>query len=147
MEKIAEVTTTKSVPVAGDGRRTGPLTRTTIPEEAFSRIAEAPLIHNNSVRLLRDAAENYPAWMDAIERAERYIHFESYIIHEDEQGELFAKALIKKASEGVHVRLIYDWLGGIGNTSGSFWKRLRDNGVEVRCYNYFDFTRPLGWIT
>src|SRR5688500_14565249 len=117
--------------------RTGirdPRLSSTLPEEAFSRIAEAPLIHNNSVRLLRDAVENYPAWLGAIASAKRYIHFESYIIHEDEQGHLFADALIKKAQEGVTVRLIYDWLGGLGNTSQKFWNRLREGGVEVRCY-------------
>ncbi|HQG44461.1 MAG TPA: cardiolipin synthase B, partial [bacterium] len=32
---------------------------------AFSRAAGAPLIPDNQVRLLRDAAENYPAWLTA----------------------------------------------------------------------------------
>lgn len=117
------------------------------PQEAFSRIAEARPTHNNVVRLLRDASENYPAWLEAISSAKRYIHFESYIIHEDKQGHLFADALIEKAKEGVEVRLIYDWLGGLGNTSKRFWNTLRDNGIEVRCYNPFDVSRPLGWIT
>lgn len=117
-----------------------------LPEEAFSRIADAPLIAGNYVRLLRDAEENYPAWLEAIRRAEKYIHFESYIIHEDAQGELFADELIKKAKDGVKVRLLYDWMGGFGKTSKKFWNRLRENGVEVRCYNPFSFVRPLGWI-
>jgi cardiolipin synthase len=117
-----------------------------LPEEAFSRIAEAALIRKNGVRLLRDAAENYPAWLEAIERAEKTIHFESYIIHEDEQGKIFSDALIKKAKEGVAVRLIYDWVGGFGKTSRRFWRNLRENGVEVRCFNPFSFARPLGWI-
>ena len=117
-----------------------------LPEKAFSRIAESPLIHKNGVRLLKDAAENYPAWLDAIASAENYIHFESYIIHEDEQGKIFADALIKKSREGVKVRLIYDWMGGFGKTSRKFWRNLEENGVEVRCYNPFSFARPLGWI-
>ena len=82
--------------------------------QAFSRAAGAPLIDGNSVRLLKDAAENYPAWLKAIAAAERYIHFESYIIHEDEAGWIFAEALMKKAREGVCVRLVYDWMGGFG---------------------------------
>lgn len=118
-----------------------------LPEEAFSRIAEAPLLRGNGVRLLKNAAENYPAWLEAIQKAEKYIHFESFIIHEDAQGKLFADALIKKAKEGVRVRLVYDWAGGFGKTSRKFWQRLRDGGVEVRCYNPFSFARPLGWIS
>ncbi len=121
--------------------------RNLLPEEAFSRIADAPLIGGNLARLLKDAAENYPAWLDAIGKAEKTIHFESYIIHEDAQGHLFADALIKKAREGVKVRLIYDWMGGFGKTSAKFWNDLRANGVEVRCYNPFSFAHPLGWIS
>ena len=32
---------------------------------------------------------------------------EMYIIHEDDQGQLFADALVDKARDGVHVRLLY----------------------------------------
>jgi len=32
------------------------------------------------VELLRDATENYPAWLNAIERAHRSIMLESYIL-------------------------------------------------------------------
>lgn len=119
----------------------------TVPEEAFSRIADAQLIRGNRIRLLKDARENYPAWLEAIEKAEKYIHFESYIIHEDAQGKLFADALVKKSKQGVKVRLIYDWIGGFGKTSRKFWRSLRENGVEVRCYNPFSFARPLGWVS
>jgi hypothetical protein len=38
-----------------------------LPEEGFTRIAEAPLIERNGVRLLKDADENYPAWLATIE--------------------------------------------------------------------------------
>ena len=58
---------------------------------------------------------------------------EMYIIHEDDQGQLFAGALVDKARDGVHVRLLYDWMAGFGKTSHAFWKRLRAGGVEVRC--------------
>lgn len=142
MQKIAEPTT-KNKTIT----KNAPALRKVLPEEAFSRIAEAPLIRSNGARLLRNAAENYPAWLAAIETAEKYIHFESYIIHEDAQGQLFADALIKKAREGVKVRLIYDWLGGLGKTSRRFWRRLEEGGIDVRCYNPFSFARPLGWIS
>ena len=118
-----------------------------LPEEAFSRIADAQLLRGNHVRLLKNASENYPAWLDAIRNAKKYIHFESYIIHEDAQGNLFADALIAKARDGVSVRLIYDWMGGFGKTSRKYWNVLRENGIEVRCYNPFSFARPLGWVS
>lgn len=116
-------------------------------DETITRITGAPLVAGNEVRLLIDAAENYPAWLEAIANAERRILFESYIIHEDEQGELFGEALVKKAREGVEVKLIYDWMGGAGATSRSFWRHLRQNGVEVRCYNPPKLTDPLGFFS
>lgn len=118
-----------------------------LANQAFSRAAGAPLREGNRVTLLKDAAQNYPAWLDAIRYAKRTVHFEMYIIHEDEQGALFADALLKKAHEGVQVRLLYDWMGGFGKTSRAFWNRLRAGGVAVRCYNPPRFQQPLGWIS
>ena len=118
-----------------------------LADQAFSRAAGAPLVEGNHVRLLKDARENYPAWLDAIGAANHYIHFESYIIQEDDTGRKFADALIAKAQEGVRVRLIYDWMGGFGKTSRRFWNRLRAGGVEVRCYNPPRLDSPLGWVS
>lgn len=118
-----------------------------IADQAFSRAAGAPLIAGNRVELLKDAAENYPAWLAAIASAKHYIHFESYIIHQDGEGWRFAHALIDKAKEGVRVRILYDWLGGFGKTSLSFWNHLRGNGIEVRCYNPPQWDSPLGWLS
>ncbi len=116
-------------------------------EESFDRVTGSKLLGGNAVRLLRDAAENYPAWLEAIENAHDRIFFESYIIHEDAQGRLFADALIKKAKEGVTVKLIYDWMGGFGKTSRKFWRRLREGGVDVRCYNPPKLTDPLSVLS
>jgi cardiolipin synthase len=105
------------------------------------------LVGGNQVRLLKDAEENYPAWLNAIHGAKDHIHFESYFLYEDETGREFADALIAKAREGVSVRLIYDWLGGLGKTSGRFWKMLQSGGVDVRCYNPLRLDSPLGWLS
>ncbi|HEX5515799.1 MAG TPA: phospholipase D-like domain-containing protein, partial [Gammaproteobacteria bacterium] len=118
-----------------------------LADQAFSRAAGAPLVGGNHVRLLKDAGENYPAWLEAISAAKRHIHFESYIIYDDETGREFADALIGKAREGVAVRLIYDWFGGFGKASRRFWNTLRAGGVEVRCYNPPRLDSPLGWLS
>jgi len=118
-----------------------------LADRAFSRAAGAPLVGGNHVKLLKDARENYPAWLAAISAAERHIHFESYIIHDDGTGMRFADALIAKARDGVKVRLIYDWMGGVGKTSRGFWNRLREGGVDVRCYNPPRLDSPFGWFS
>ncbi len=113
----------------------------------FARAASAPLVDGNAVRLLADGAGNYPAWLDAIAAAERFIHFESYIIHDDATGVRVAAALAARARAGVRVRVIYDWLGAVGATPRAFWYPLRDAGVEVRAFNRPVAWRPLAWLS
>jgi cardiolipin synthase len=118
-----------------------------LADQAFSRAAGARLIPGNSVCLLKDAQENYPAWLQAIASARQSVHFENYIIREDCAGSMFAEALIAKAREGVRVRLIYDWMGNFGRTSRAFWSQLREGGIEVRCYNPPRLDSPIGWLS
>jgi cardiolipin synthase len=117
-----------------------------IVEQAYARATGSQLVTGNGVRLLVDAKENYPAWLEAIKGARRTIHFESFIIHEDDVGREFAAALIAKAREGVRVRVVYDWLGAVGKTSRRFWRNLRDAGVEVKGFNPPRYDEPFGWF-
>ncbi len=118
-----------------------------LADQAFSRAAGAPLIPGNSLRLLKDATENYPAWLDAIGNAKQSIHLENYIICDDVVGHRFADALIGKQREGVRVRVLYDWMGALGKTSQRFWRKLREAHIEVRCVNPFQWSSPFGWIS
>jgi cardiolipin synthase len=95
---------------------------------------------------LKDAEENYPAWIKAIESAERWIHFETFIIHDDDVGMKFADLFAEKVAQGVSVRLVYDWVGAIGNSSRRFWRYMISRGIEVRCFNPPGLESPLAWI-
>jgi len=114
-------------------------------DRAFTRAAGSPRIEGNSVRLLRDAAEHYPAWLAAIRDARRTILFESYLIQDDAVGREFVAALAAKAREGVRVRVVYDWMGSRG--TGALWRELRGAGAQVRAFNAFRPESPLGWLS
>ena len=88
-----------------------------LADQTFARAAGAPLVPGNTVRILKDAKENYPAWLEAIASARSTIHFETYIIHQDDIGLQFAEALAERARQGVRVRLLYDWLGSFSFSS------------------------------
>jgi cardiolipin synthase A/B len=120
----------------------GPL----LPDSALTRVAEAPLIHGNDVTLLQDGVQNYPAWLDAIRSAQRTIHFESYIMRDDDVGAVFADALRERAQIGVRVRVVYDWLGAFGKTPRRFWRSLDRAGVEVRRFNPPRALSPFTWL-
>lgn len=118
-----------------------------LAEAAFSRAAGAPLVAGNQVWLLEDAAENYPRWLDAIAAAKERVLFENYMVHDDSIGRQFAEALADKARAGVAVRLIYDWVGCLGQAPRRFWRTLRAAGVEVRAYNPPRLGSPLGLLS
>jgi len=120
--------------------------RRQLADQAFSRAAGAPLVMGNRVDLLRDAAQNYPAWHAAIEAATRWVHFEMYIFKNDEAGSALAELLMRKARAGVTVRVLYDWLGAVGKTPGGFWRQMRAAGVDVRCFNRPRLASPVAWI-
>jgi len=127
--------------------RVSPVTRDArehaLLDRAFARAAGAPLVAGNGVRLLKNAAENYPAWLEAIHAARQKIYFENYFIVDDKTGREFAAALIERARAGVQVRLVYDWMGSFGKAKRSFWRALSAAGVEVRRFNPPQFTSPL----
>lgn len=103
-------------------------------ERILDRAAGSRPVPGNAVRLLIDGPEAYGAMLEAIASAERWIHFENYIIRGDATGQRFAAALIAKAKAGVRVRVLADWLGSIG-TRRSYWRALRDSGAEVRIFS------------
>ncbi|MBN1997912.1 cardiolipin synthase B [candidate division KSB1 bacterium] len=117
-------------------------------EQSFSRVAGAPLVTGNRIELLKDASDNYPAWLEAIEAARRTIYMEMYLVHNDNIGRRFAGLLEAKAKEGVKVRVLYDWLGRVGYyVPQHLWSPLRKAGGEVRSCNPPRFDNFLGWTS
>lgn len=108
---------------------------------AIDRAGAAKPIPGNRVVLLQDGPEAYGAMLGIIAGARRYIHFENYIIRDDDTGWRFARALAERARAGVTVRVLYDWLGCI-STGRKFWRFLRDAGCEVRSFGSPDLLRP-----
>jgi cardiolipin synthase len=98
---------------------------------AINRASGGRPIPGNEVRLLIDGPDAYRAMLDVIAGATRWIHFENYIIRSDTAGRRFAEALVQRARDGVHVRVLYDGLGS-WSTKRAYWRFLRDAGVEVR---------------
>ena len=117
-----------------------------LAEQAFSRAAGAPLVPGNHVRILKDATENYPAWLEAIGAAAHKIYFENYIVADDRIGREFVAALAAKARAGVRVRVIYDWIGARGAASPKLWRPLIEAAGEVRCFNPPRLDSPFGWL-
>jgi phosphatidylserine/phosphatidylglycerophosphate/cardiolipin synthase-like enzyme len=134
------------VPEAAMGRTSIDLKRA-LTADAFLRASGAPLVRGNSLRILRDGEENYPEWLKAIESAQKTIHLEMYIIHNDRTGQRFRDLMAEKARQGVKVRVLYDWVGSHGPLAYRMWKPAREAGAEVRAANPPSLDSLLGWAS
>lgn len=85
---------------------------------------------NNKVEILKDGEETFRSMISAIEEAKEYIHLEYYIFVEDGIGNKIKDILIKKASEGVKVRIIVDDVGS-WQLKKPFFKEMEDAGIEA----------------
>ena len=88
------------------------------------------LRQGNQIETLRTGAEAYPAMLEAIAQAKRFVHLATYIIKDDRCGRRFLEALVERAQAGVCVRLSYDGLGSY-ELPQAFVQELRAGGVQV----------------
>lgn len=88
---------------------------------------------NNLVDLYTDGKDKFSALIEDLENAKDHIHLLYYIIRHDQLGTKIANVLIKKAKEGVEVRLLYDDMGS-RSLSRSFIKRLEAANIQVGAF-------------
>jgi cardiolipin synthase len=90
----------------------------------------SPLTRRNKLKLLVNGEEKFPEVLEAIRNAKQHIHIQYYIFAQDNIGEQIEELLIKKATEGVRVRFIYDDFGS-PNIKKSIEDRMRKAGIEI----------------
>ncbi|MDJ0735999.1 MAG: cardiolipin synthase [Nostocaceae cyanobacterium] len=93
-----------------------------------------PFTSGNAVELLVNGDQTYDAMLEAIASAKNYILLQFYIINDDQTGNVFQKALISKAQQGVRVYLLYDEIGSKQITH-TYIKSLRKYGVHVSAFH------------
>ncbi|WP_373232719.1 cardiolipin synthase [Cohnella sp.] len=92
-----------------------------------------PITTANETTIYIDGKQAFEAMFESISLAKHHIHIEFYIIRDDVLGKEFQQLLIRKAQEGVKVRLLYDGIGcyRLGKT---YMKQLQNAGVETGCF-------------
>ncbi len=91
---------------------------------------QAVLTDNNDVRIYTDGKEKFQALLEEMRKAKKYIHFQYYIIRNDELWQHIEPVLIRKAKEGVEVRILFDSMGCRGMHNRD-WERLEKEGIHV----------------
>jgi len=88
------------------------------------------LTERNRVKILVDGKMTFEHIISELEKAEHHIHLEYYIIEDDRIGNDIRNILIRKALEGLEVRVIYDDIG-CWSLSDQYIQSLQNAGVQI----------------
>jgi len=82
--------------------------------------------------VLSEPKKIYLRMLNDIEKAQKSIYLETYIYDDDSIGDKFLKLLIKKAKQGVRVKLLLDAMGS--SADRGYFKELVALGGEVKFF-------------
>ena len=97
-------------------------------------------LYGSRITPYTDGSSKMEALLGEIARARHHIHLQYYIFCDDETGRRLRDALVEKARQGVHVRILYDDVGCSG-VSKSFFEGMRREGIEVHAFLHVKFPR------
>jgi cardiolipin synthase len=95
---------------------------------------EAPPLRAETVEVYVDGAACYRGIAEAIDRAKHHVHLEYYIFDGDRSGTRLRDQLVRRAKEGIEIRLLVDSVGSYSLTR-RFLAPLLAAGVEVAEFN------------
>ncbi len=85
-------------------------------------------IRNSQLSIFTKGPDLFDDYFTELKRAKKHIHILFYIVKDDSFSQEFLEILIRKAQEGVEVRLLVDWVGS--TVSREYKKKLKAAGVE-----------------
>jgi cardiolipin synthase len=104
------------------------------PRCSFETLAGIPFVGGNDLELLVNGTATFDAIFAAIDMAEQYILIQFFIVHQDGLGTRLRDLLLKKASQGIRIKFLYDEIG-CHKTPESFWRTMREAGMDVHPFH------------
>ena len=111
-----------------------------LPNDKYNKLAhmmrhanDTPILSGNEVRIFTDFTPMFQSMLDDISRAKRFVHIQFYIVENDEVGHQLSSLLIRKAQEGVDVRLMFDSWANLFVRS-EYYDHMRRGGVKVQSF-------------
>lgn len=94
---------------------------------------------NNRMEIFTNGEDKFTALKKDLNDAKRSIYVQYYIFLDDTLGHEIAQILMRKAREGVDVKVIYDHVGSF-SVRNRFFKMMNDAGIET--HPFFKVTFP-----
>jgi cardiolipin synthase len=105
-----------------------------IRENFMKRHSRHDYKEGHSVKLVQSGEPFFAANIKAIDEARQYIHFQTYIVDEDETGQRIIDALVRAAARGVRIYLLLDAFGTKYLTD-EFIEKIEDSGILFRFFS------------
>ena len=94
-----------------------------------------PVFSNTKVCYYPEATEAFQAMKEDLQKAERFIFMEYFIVQNGEAFGELEDILARKAAEGVEVRLLYDDFGSVAKVDREFSRQLKKKGIQCHAFN------------
>lgn len=94
-----------------------------------------PMYNDTDIEFYSEAEDGLAAQKEALLKAEKFIFMEYHAIEDSEAFDGLRKILVKKAREGVEVRVFYDDVGSVGFINPAFIKKMEKDGIQCRVFN------------
>ena len=94
-----------------------------------------PVYRNTDVTYYPQTEPALEAMLKDLENAREFIFMEYFAVEDTEVFHRIEEILLKKVSEGVEVRFIYDDFGSIGFVKPEFMRRMNRQGIQCRIFN------------
>ncbi len=104
--------------------------------------ADAPAYRNTTAQFFPLGEDMLPVMLEELEKAERFIFMEYFIIQDGQMLDPIIRILERKAGQGVEVRFMYDSFGSILKMPGGFVAKMRKKGIK--CYEFNSFVTVYG---
>lgn len=100
----------------------------------IDKLANKPINFYNKTTLLNNGDKFFPKLFEELEKAQKYIHLEYFIIKNSDVADQMFDILCEKAKQGVEVRAMFDYFGALHFNSNKI-EELRSYGGEVKFFN------------
>ncbi len=103
----------------------------------IQNVTGAPVYQNTATKYLTPGEAFFDCLVAELEKAERFIFMEYFIVQEGKMWNTLLDVMARKAKAGVEVRMMYDDVGCVSTLPKRYHKKLEEMGIQCTVFNPF----------
>ncbi|MBE7086462.1 MAG: cardiolipin synthase [Clostridiales bacterium] len=136
IEKAKRENQAQFLEIYGEGTGFLPQTRGEAVSCYLTSYAGYPIYTDGEISYYKSGEELYPVMLEALQKAEKFILLEYFIIAGGKMWDSILKVLLQKAMQGVQVRIIYDDFGCMMTLPPDYDTYLESLHKNIKCLSF-----------